>query len=227
MFRNSTLSLFFLFCVTGLWAQLGINGTYFMPKAKVLTAEGVPQGEGVEFAPNGPAIGVNYWLRLKNKRVEFLPELNYTFSNQNLETLNFDAKTQFFSFYFNTRIYFLDFAGDCDCPTFSKEGPTLEKGLFLQLSPGVSYVTQNYEWGVKTREADFAAFSIGAGLGFDIGINDYVTVTPFGGLRYFPNYNWNLDNFFNLANPEEPVTSEPEALISWYAGLHIGLRFDN
>ncbi len=223
MLRYLTICLFLLIAAN-LSAQFGINASYFMPEAKVLMPEG---SESVEFKANGPAVGINYWFRLKNKRIEFLPEFNYSTANESLENLSFDAKIQHFNVYFNTRIYFLNFAGDCDCPTFSKEGPTLEKGLFLQLSPGFSYVTQTYAWGDKTRETDVSTFSIGAGLGFDVGINDYVTVTPFGGLRYFPSYNWNLDDFLNTTAPEDPVSSESEALMAWYLGVHVGLRFDN
>ncbi|GJM31379.1 MAG: hypothetical protein DHS20C18_03800 [Saprospiraceae bacterium] len=223
MIRNLAICLSIAFTLP-LNAQIGFNGTYFMPQAETLsTVNGTD--EGFELQANGPAFGINYWFRLKNKRIEFLPELNYSLSKQNLEAQDFDAKIQFFNFYFNTRIYFLDFGGDCDCPTFSKEGPTLEKGLFLQLSPGYSYFKQEYQFGEETPEdADGSSFSLGAGLGFDLGINDFVTITPMGGLRYLPGYTWNFPK--SSTSTDEPAASEKKGLMAWYVGLHLGLRFE-
>ena len=79
------------------------------------------------------SIGIDYWFRLKNRRIEFLPELNYSWSESDFLISGNTIRTQFFSFFFNTNVYFLDLASDCDCPTFSKQNDFFKKGLFFQL----------------------------------------------------------------------------------------------
>ena len=63
---------------------------------------------------SGLALAFDYWFRLKQKRLEFLPTLYYTnhYSAYKIKNIGFQ---------FRTTIYPFDFAGDCNCPTFSKE----------------------------------------------------------------------------------------------------------
>ena len=127
----------------------------------------------------------------------------------------------------NTNIYFLDLLGDCNCPTFSKQGPTINKGIFLQLSPGLTYWNQSYTSQSGDNEASNITFSIAAGLGVDIGITDLITLTPFGGLRYYPEIEWTdlsviTDEYFLLE-----VKAEKSSLMQAYTGIRIGIRLDH
>ncbi|MBK9736592.1 MAG: hypothetical protein IPO92_17180 [Saprospiraceae bacterium] len=81
----------------------------------------------------GYQIGVDYWFKLKKRRIEFMPEIFYSQSKTNYDgtgTLEV-IKANAIGFNFHTQIYALDLEGDCDCPTFSKEGASINKGLFF------------------------------------------------------------------------------------------------
>jgi hypothetical protein len=130
-----------------------------------------------------------YWFRLKNKRVEFLPEVGYyhSFSTASFRTGRAsDIKAMYLQL--NTDIYFLDFDGDCNCPTFSKQGDVFQKGIFAEVSAGAEFRTLEillYERSFKKTVPKFYG-----GLGFDIGISDLITVTPTAGVSILPGSAW-------------------------------------
>ena len=134
--KNSILVLFLAIpCI--LSAQFGVHATY-------QTAEQVSQFPSNDFPISGFAFGADYTFRLAQKRVEFFPELNYSFTETTSPVIDtrgsqVTLEDKAFGFYFNTNVYIFDFEGDCDCPVFSKDGNFLKKGFFLQLSPGINY----------------------------------------------------------------------------------------
>lgn len=212
---------------TTLSAQFGLSGKYLNPLANWTLAEGVSDSQTADLYASGWSAGIDYWFRLKNVRVEFLPELNYgQLDNQLPDGALTEAKL--YSFFLNTNFYLWDFRGDCDCPTFSKQGPTLQKGLFVQLSPGVTYWQHQYEYSGSVFEQKDWAINIGAGLGFDLGLSDLITLTPMINLRYYlPQSLENLselirqdDNAWQLGEP----TADP---LMFSAGLRLGIRLDD
>lgn len=216
----------FLFLLIGfsLQAQFGINASYRFNDAQDWQFyRNGDTDRPIEILADGPAFGLDFWFRLKNARVEFLPELN--FARYTTDDL-IDFEADYYSFFFNTNFYFLDFMGDCDCPTWSKEGPTLEKGLFLQLSPGVSYVDQSVSEDRQLLEGNALSFSVGAALGFDIGISDLLTVTPMAGARYYFPTTWENLSTLPVDEPVIAIESEDSSNLQFYAGLRIGFRFD-
>ena len=217
-----------LFLGLSLFAQLGITGRYQFPQTsnwKLLTEPG--DFNETELIGNGFSLGVDYWFRLKNARVEFLPELNFSLFQQvtaNESRLN----AHWLSLYFNTNLYLFDLKGDCNCPTFSKQGTLFQKGFFVQVSPGLSLMNHSIrlpEDGDKLRTTMFA-FSIGGGVGFDIGVSDLITVTPMGSVRYFPAATWDDLTRITLDAPEFQVPDEKSDIVLWQVGLRLGFRFD-
>lgn len=135
---------------------------------------------------SGLEVGINYWFRLKNYRVEFLPEISYSKSEtSNLSELVFADSHNMTSYNFNlnVQIYPLDFEGDCDCPTWSKDGNLVKKGFYWLISPGVSRhnLTTTFDENIlrEDESSDITTFKMGAGLGLDIGVGDLLTVSPF------------------------------------------------
>ncbi len=218
------ICLFFALSVS---AQFGVKGSYHFSDAadwKVPTNNGTSTESLIG---NGWSVGVDYWFRLKNYRMEFLPELNFSQLNQQVDNAEWSNQVNFSSFFFNTNIYLFDFKGDCDCPTFSKQGPRLEKGFFLQVSPGLTFAQSEIEFNGNTLKADDLAVSIGLGAGLDLGVSDLVTVSPMAGFRYFPNISW--DSLAGTPDDEVPslaVEDTSSSLTQWYAGIRIGFRLD-
>ncbi|MFN7116526.1 MAG: hypothetical protein ACK4TA_06970 [Saprospiraceae bacterium] len=224
-----TLLLFaFLICNNLIHAQFGVTSGYRWNNAPNWKLESSAFSGGGDILGDGYSVGVDYWFRLKNYRVEFQPELNFSAFTNNIsigEVLWRDIDVQTYSFFFNTNLYLFDFMGDCDCPTFSKQGDAGKKGFFVQISPGVSYFKQEF----STPNADFSdnsvAVSLGAGIGFDIGLTDLVTLTPLLGARYYPNVEWSTLADFGIENAFS-VRDTETSLTQLFAGARLGFRFD-
>lgn len=222
--------VFFLFSFLGIsffaQAQIGINGAYRFNDAENWKLVNALSGmEKAKLLGNGYSLGIDYWFRLKNSRVEFLPEINFSISDQELDN-EVKLQTKFYSLFFNTNIYFLDFSGDCDCPTFSKDGNSLEKGLFLQISPGISYLQENMNSPENKANANDFAFSIAAALGFDLGLSDLITLTPIAGVRYYPSATWEGLATANRGIKELEIGGETSSIVQVFSGIRLGFRFD-
>jgi hypothetical protein len=174
-------------------------------------------------------LGFNYWFRLKERRVEFLPEVTYTLRNNEDRILGvvpdniYDIGVSRIGFQFHTQIYPLDFEGDCNCPTWGKDGEFLNKGLFFALSPGVDYFVTDLNVNSQDLESDnFLSFKIGVGGGIDIGISKQTTLTPFVMFNIYPQVSGTLLNDLNsnLCPTCDIVSAE-----TTNTQLQFGLRF--
>ena len=204
-----------------LHAQIGIRAGYNMNEAPDWVFEGDFTSQA-ELLSDGYSFGIDYWLPMKAYRADFLPELSYGRFNENAAT-----SVQWFSFFLNTHFYFLDFEGDCDCPTFSKSGGAFQKGLFFQLSPGVTYQDATVDELENVDTEGFWSYSIGAGLGLDIGVSDFFTITPIVSYRYFLPSDWQALDVYENDDPRLPqVRSSESAINQIYAGIRLGFRFD-
>ncbi|MEM8909381.1 MAG: hypothetical protein AAGD05_16155, partial [Bacteroidota bacterium] len=170
--KKYLFSLFFLCFVFSSSAQFGLNLSYrtFNASGWERTIDQINSDIGTVAEPldRGWGIGLDYWFRLKNYRIEFLPELNYssfskTWSNPTNETDQLTSR--FLSLHFNTNIYLFDLSGDCDCPTFSKQGDLMQKGFFVQVSPGLSWVQNQYENLQDNSQTDNSTIAPSIGLG--------------------------------------------------------------
>jgi hypothetical protein len=227
--KKSLLFVLAAFAFQTAQAQFGLTGAYRSNNAPVwITPQGGDQLSEDALPDAGFSAGIDYWFRLKNARVEFLPEINYArFRSTPEESLTVEG--QMLSFFGNVNFYLLDLAGDCDCPTFSKEGGFFEKGFFVQLSPGIS----RYSLQVNTTNEEITDHnwlpSLGAALGIDIGLVDQITLSPTAGLRYFFNADWEtLQNSGVLApGGIYRIKDGENSIMQFFAGLRIGIRLNN
>ena len=227
--KRTVLFLVAFLSLSFAYGQIGIRTSYLTGGDPTWDLVGLSDLQNELVGPEtGFAVGLDYWFRLKNQRIEFYPEINYATLSDDLAG-DVDLQFNMLSFYLNTQIYFLDFAGDCDCPTFSKDGTFVDKGLFLLISPG--YSLQNFEISPNDGEIqklDNSTFNIGAGLGLDIGVTDAITITPFGGARYFLATPWSdHDTVYSVNDNLGSLTPGQDNLLQFFAGLRLGFRFDN
>ena len=115
------------------YAQIGIRAKYDINKFKEADKALSSCFETDDIFSSGFELGVDYWFRLEKRRVEFMPEIYFAHSNTAItddvfESMNLNR----IGFNLNVHLYPLDFEEDCDCPTFSKEGPGIQKGFFFQ-----------------------------------------------------------------------------------------------
>lgn len=206
-------------------AQVGLTARYQASDPKNWILTDVISNSDSDLLGNGFAVGVDYWFRFKNFRLELLPELNYS----HFETLNINnakLRANWLGFYFNANVYPFDFKGDCDCPTWSKQGDFFSKGFFVQLSPGISYLMHSVQTQGEAQSSNTFAFSLGAGIGLDIGLSDFFTLSPMFGLRYFPSAEWDKLNQVPGSDPHLSVSDTQTSILLWQAGLRLGLRLD-
>ncbi len=200
-------------------AQFGISGYYSLVNSQEDAY--TLNDEKANITGNGYAVGVDYWFRLKNKRIEFTPEINFSQHNLQVDFTNVlagDLKETKYSLFLNTNIYPFDFNTDCDCPTFSKQNDTFKKGFFIQLSPQATYRESSYQ---DNLSQDDITFGGALGIGLDIGITKLITVTPI--VRY--NYHFGI-NMVDWSDADTPLTVNESNRGTVTVGLRFGVRFD-
>lgn len=134
--------------------------------------------------------GIDYWFRLTKSRIEFTPELSVGYSSQSISELpDFESTLWKYNVLLNIQIYALDLEGDCNCPTFSKQGATINKGLFFQLVPKLTYNNEKLLANQNSTSLNHWTYGVGIGMGLDIGISDLLTVSPI--VTYFINSSFN------------------------------------
>lgn len=181
MLTRYIISLVLLWPVTG-WCQFGVNLKYFSGQSDLLDA--------YQLSQDGVHLAVEYGFRYKPKRIEFHPSIGYrrTFDHEDENPYAASAKHGYIDALdldFHTDFYPFDFAGDCDCPTWAKEGQFIKKGLFLEVSPGLSiqgltrtfYVSDPGPPDVPITSTNLL-WKLSFGAGIDIGVSEQVTITP-------------------------------------------------
>lgn len=224
--RKYGIILLFFAIPLGLKAQVGLGFGFLNSTASewedVLSESSFTNEE--RFLKSGFRGSIDYWFRLKNHRVEFLPEIGYSMQKQEIATAS-EANSTFgldiISFTFNVNIYPLDFDGDCNCPTFSKGNDFFKKGFFFQVSPGYSYYQTNFNDDVKETAT---AFNIGLGLGIDLGISEFLTISPYIRGIYYPKQVW--DNLNSQLTQQNILTKDETVNRQFLFGIRLGFRFD-
>ena len=182
-----------------------------------------------DFIGNGIEFGFSYWFRLKNYRVEFMPELSYQQLNHpSVDDNGIIFKKESYFLTFNTLVYTLDIEGDCNCPTWGKDGSFIQKGFFVGVSPGIGYHTMSSQFYGPTIETlpvevNKLAFRVGVSTGLDIGITEWITITPYATLNYTPALTW--DNFENIVTSTKPGDI-PTKITQIQPGLRLTFRPD-
>ena len=149
-----------------------------------------------------------------------MPEIAYGKYEQT--TNDFNREHDFASFHFNTNIYLFDLAEDCDCPVWSKEGNFIQKGFFIQLSPGVTRMTNSLGSDLQNSDEKEIYPELGVGAGIDFGVSDFFTITPMVKFFFSPNAKWD-----NIGLPGGIGAINLEGTNrQFFAGIRLGFRFD-
>ena len=196
------ISLLFMSFISVCDAQIAVSGRYLSNSATILG--GVSGGE-IDVTAGGYELGVGYWFRLQNKRLEFTPEISYGASSFD----QFDITT--IGFNWNALIYPLDFHSDCNaCPTFSKEGGLIKKGFYWLVSPGLIFA--NSDFGANLDTESKLTYRIGVGAGLDIGVTNLLTVSPFA--------------MYNITGSAIEFQDESSGINQVHLGVRFTLRYD-
>jgi hypothetical protein len=203
-------------------AQFGVNAAYMN-----MGPNDWEEHLGEDFHRKGFTVGLDYWMRLKDYRVEFTPGIWYN-KRESVEAFTpqfqeFEFNSNYLSLQLTTSFYPLDFDGDCNCPTFSKGGDFIKKGFFVQLAPEIGLFNHEViisSAGKRTESGNTIFFGIGAGAGIDIGLTDLFTITPIVKVTYYPSVTW--EGMAAML----PGTPESTAFLARQIGVRLGFRPD-
>ena len=206
-------------------AQIGIAAGGTLNRAKGWIITDLNNNMKYDLPGNSLFLSLNYEFSIQNYRIAFVPEIGGAlFENEIIDLGTFKNKT--LRFQLNTHIYFLDFKGDCDCPTFSKKGNPLKKGLFLNISPGVSYFANTLETLTSNSTDNLIKPNIGAGLGYDIGVNKNITLTTFANAYFFSGLTWpGLSNLLAIPSTGNKTANGVTNLSQVQAGITLRYHF--
>ncbi len=236
--RYSFLMLLTLFSISQGISQFSLTYNYNINDSK-WTYLNENQGNILEEAHDvSHEIGLSYWFKLKEKRVEFHPGFSYSRSSDIQENVadgsNYNYQWSSYFIQMPIHLYPLDFEGDCNCPTFSKEGGFFKKGFFVYVNPAVGYHQFDSKLDYYSFSNIFAAESkntgintrISAGLGLDIGIGDLLTITPSIGFAYATPLAWELIDVIGESFDELQPTENTASYTQWMPGIRLTFRPD-
>lgn len=165
-------------------------------------------------------LGADYWFRLKKYRLEFLPSVHVQYAREKFnisDQVVGDLRWSSIDFAPAIQFYPLDFFNDCQCPTFSKQGKFLKKGLFISLAPGIGYHVLNSK-NINESSGDWLLFGR-AGVGLDIGLSDLLTLSP--AVHYQLSQPMNWSQYF-----QSPTSTSLNINSGLFLSLRLGLRLD-
>ncbi len=219
--------LSFSFLTTTLSAQLqgGLSGNYFL--------QSIPEWESAIFGnrSNERLLNKGYGAELdfkvagfENYRVQFHinAQRNQFRSDWGNRALKLDQNVLSLT----SKIFILSLEADCDCPTFSRDAGILEKGFFVEISPGISTFNGKIEDDFIISEDKGTAFKLGIGMGLEIGFNDYVTISPFVRFNRYFNMEWEglQTDIAGIDNVPDPIEgSDTTPLNQFSAGLRLAI----
>jgi len=239
--KQLTIILFVL-SVFQIQAQVGLSMSYINQNADQWEELAIEQyGNSAEnnFLNSGYELGVDYWWRIEKFRIEFFPTLSYALLTTKLDNplvndLGLIREGKYnqsnIGLHLKTNIYPLDFGGDCDCPTWKKDGNVIKKGWFIQLIGGAKSMITKYKFNDYSSSDQSILFEAGLGTGLDIGVSEFLTVTPYINYIHTFNAEWlQLDELPTNANGF-PFTDEFNSNVTdmnrLVFGVRLGFRFD-
>lgn len=227
------VTLGFILFGTAAYAQVGVQvQQVFLGGQQIdLVQQGIFGNDDAAASSGITEVGIDYWFKpFEDRRIEFTPTLLAGFDSYGLDLVGVDYLS--LSFVPKAKIYPMDFEGDCDCPTFSKDGNFLTKGFFFELAPGVIYSSHRFINMDDTagptidRTASSIGWRVGLGAGVDIGVSDLITITP------YVHQEWRSGHVVGEA--AEPAIADVDMLAEssdiasgLLIGLRLGVRLDH
>jgi len=220
-FSNKSVLSIFLFFPLFMKAQIGITLGGIFNKATGWMIEDKNNLSTYQLPGNAISAGVNYEFNLNKNRIAFVPSFHFSAYKSEVKDVG-TFSNKLVQFQFNMQVYILDLKGDCNCPTFSKKGNPIKKGLFATISPGAGYIENNIQGISSNQKNVYISPDLGFGLGYDIGLNERITLTTFVNGYYFPVLKWpGLPYMLSLPSSGNRFANSDTSLQQIHAGITI------
>ena len=198
---KNLLPLFLLLSISTSYAQLtvsaGTNNNEFTEWNLFLYDQFNFNEDRPKIFDKSYELGVGYLFRLEKKRIDIHPALSFAFGPKDsypYSISDIDGVLSTSSVFFNLmqlnlsaaiKVYPLDFNSINAATVIKKDNKVLKQGLYFMLSPGLSMFGLNYSieefLGIMAinRSFRFIEPRLGVGAGFDVGLSEKFTVSPF------------------------------------------------
>ena len=220
MIKSALLSFGILFFTLSLQSQVGLRAHYSTNHYEGWNDFFNTQlQEPRNIFSNSIDISIDYWIRLPNKRIELYPYLSYHHVEHQFQFMPGSLALRQLGLGIIAHFYILDLLGDCDCPTFSKQGSFIKKGFFLLSGVGADHSTKavNDVYGDGNIDARFQV-----GMGLDIGVTDILTITPLIRYQYYPDISWHeMAQQFGI-----DINNVSTSAGQFGLGVRVGIRLD-
>lgn len=111
-------------------------------------------------------------------------------------------------------------------PYLFKERKSFKKGLFLNISPGISFFANTVNPLASPTTDHFIKPNIGTGLGYDIGLTPNITLTTFTNAYIFPRLTWpGLINLLAVPSTGNKTADGETNLTQIQAGISLRYHF--
>lgn len=207
-----------LWLVPTIRAQVGLQGGFGSLRSSEWTRAIETRTTSSLNAAPGWYTGIDYWFRLKKKRIEFNLAALYGQYDQGLSQGG-KLKIQQVGLLGFVNVYPLDLGSDCYCPTWSKSGDVFSKGFFLQVFAGGVQLDKSLRHPQLELDHDQMLPVVGIGVGLDIGVSEPITLTPMIRYGWMPGAEWP-----GLEEGEKDRKLTTVGML--WAGLRLGFRFD-
>lgn len=198
----------FIFCLFSQFAtaQLGVSVFY-----KNIMPSTWNESNITDFKSNHyVGADIDYWFRLKKRRWEFMPSVQFAWGDVTNNNKGYQIGALL-----KNQVYVFDFVDDCNCPTFSKQGNTIKKSFFVALQAGAFYNNLSVSPSEQVAvQPNGITGQFGLGVGYDLGITDFYTITPSIHYLYSTPLAW------------ENTSSIKSAMRGLHFGIRSGFRFD-
>ena len=220
VFKKYFYTALFLILTQCIFGQIGVITRY--------SSNNFNDWSGITRAASGGPIwenhlefGVDYWFKPGEYRAEYMVELSYINKTTTLDTREYSLTGYVFGV--KSNLYIFDFLGDCDCPTFKKQGGLFKKGFFLQWNAHAGYWHKDVN--IFTEGDPNMAIDVGLGAGIDIGISELLTISPVISYQYFPWLTWEQLGLRHGIGGIENLNAKINASM-FKIGVRIGFRPD-
>lgn len=189
-YRSSFFLIFTMSCfIHSLFGQIGLRSAYQLNTFSNWNQYFQSQDlEASRVFETSLQYALDYQFKLKDTRIEFYPYVSYHTASSSLRLTPSSIELRQFGMGLRSHFYIFDMIGDCECPTFTKQGSILKKGFFL--SAGLGADLSSKKIGSAAFDDQNIDIKFSAGLGLDLGINELLTLTPFASFQYYPSISW-------------------------------------
>jgi len=175
------------------------------------------------FLGNSAGIGLAYRIYPWDIRMALVPQLGFSVYRSAVNNNSIIAKYELLQLglQLDLQVFPFDIYGDCNCPSFGRQNDFFQKAFYLRLLPGIAFQMKNAVMEEDINDTGLI-FSLGAGAGLNVALNELITLAPELSYHYLFNEKW--DDFGS--NHEQSMEYDRSRARVFRFGLRVSFYFN-